>query len=70
MKPNVGRLDRIIRLVLAVVLFYLGFVLYSGSALGVGLIVGGSVLLATALLGFCGLYQLLGIHTRPANPQS
>jgi hypothetical protein len=38
-------------------------VLYSGSALGVGLVVAGAVLLVTGLVGFCGLYSLLGLHT-------
>jgi hypothetical protein len=63
MKMNVGSLDRLIRLLLASVLFYLGLFLYSGSILGIGLVVAGGVLLVTALIGFCGLYRLLGIHT-------
>ncbi|MBE9109225.1 DUF2892 domain-containing protein [Nodosilinea sp. LEGE 07298] len=63
MQTNVGAVDRAVRLVLAAVLFYLGLVLYSGSALGVGLVVAGAVLLVTGLVGFCGLYSLLGLHT-------
>ncbi|WP_205369610.1 DUF2892 domain-containing protein [Thermoleptolyngbya sp. PKUAC-SCTB121] len=69
MKMNVGLLDRLIRLVLASVLFYLGLFLYSGTALGIGLVVVGSVFLVTALLGFCGLYRLLGIHTNQPKEQ-
>lgn len=69
MKTNVGLLDRLIRLVLASVLFYLGLFLYSGTTLGIGLVVAGSVSLVTALLGFCGLYRLLGIHTNQPNEQ-
>lgn len=69
MKTNVGTLDRGIRLLLASVLFYLGLFLYSGSALGIGLVVVGSVLLATGLVGFCGFYSLLGIRTRPTPEQ-
>jgi hypothetical protein len=63
MKTNVGSIDRLIRLLLASVLFYLGLFLYSGSTLGIGLVIAGGVLLVTALVGFCGLYRLLGIHT-------
>ncbi|WP_448570547.1 YgaP family membrane protein [Trichothermofontia sp.] len=63
MKTNVGTVDRAVRLVLAVVLLYLGLVLYSGSALGIGLVGAGAVLLVTGLVGFCGIYSLLGLHT-------
>ncbi|MGB8699079.1 MAG: DUF2892 domain-containing protein [Thermosynechococcaceae cyanobacterium] len=69
MKTNVGSLDRLIRLLLASVLFYLGLFLYSGSALGIGLVIAGGILLITALVGFCGLYRLLGIHTSQPNKQ-
>ncbi len=69
MKTNVGSLDRLIRLVLASVLFYLGLFLYNGSALGIGLVVAGGVLLVTALVGFCGLYRLLGVCTNQPNEQ-
>ncbi|TVQ25355.1 MAG: DUF2892 domain-containing protein [Leptolyngbya sp. DLM2.Bin15] len=69
MKMNVGTLDRGIRLLLASVFFYLGLFLYSGSALGIGLVVAGSVLLATGLVGFCGLYSLLGLRTSQIHEQ-
>jgi hypothetical protein len=69
MKTNVGAIDRLIRLLLASVLFYVGLFLYSGSTLSIGLVVAGGVLLVTALVGFCGLYRLLGIHTSQTNEQ-
>jgi hypothetical protein len=69
MKTNVGSIDRLIRFLLAAVLFYLGLFLYSGSILGIGLVVAGGVLLVTALVGFCGLYRLLGIHTNQTHEQ-
>lgn len=68
MKTNVGSLDRLIRVLLASALFYLGLFPYSRAAVGIGLVVVGGVLLVTALVGFCGLYRLLGIHT--LNPTS
>ena len=67
MNTNVGVIDRLIRLLLASVMFYLGLFLYNGTALGTGLVVAGGVLLVTALVGFCGLYRLLGIQTSPSN---
>lgn len=69
MKTNVGSLDRLIRLLLASALFYLGLFPYYSTGLGIGLVVAGSVLLVTALVGFCGLYSLLGIHTSQINDQ-
>ena len=67
MQMNLGLLDRLIRVLLASVLLYLGFFLYNGSALGIGLLIAGSILFVTALVGFCGLYRLLGIHTNQPN---
>lgn len=69
MATNVGWLDRLLRLLVASVLFYLGLFLYSGSPLGMGLVVAGGILLLTALVGFCGLYRLLGIHTNQPDAQ-
>jgi len=70
MNTNVGIIDRLIRLLLASVMFYSGLYLYSGTALGTGLVIAGGVLLVTALVGFCGLYQLLGIRTNNTNEYS
>ncbi|WP_071515060.1 DUF2892 domain-containing protein [Geitlerinema sp. PCC 9228] len=63
MFANVGISDRIVRLLLAGGLFYLGFGVYENSALGIGLDVVGGILALTAIIGFCGLYRLLGIST-------
>jgi uncharacterized membrane protein YgdD (TMEM256/DUF423 family) len=61
---NVGTVDRIIRILLATALAYFGLIIYSGSALGIGLTIAGVVLAITALAGSCMLYGLLGINTR------
>jgi hypothetical protein len=67
MFANLGITDRIVRLLLAGGLFYLGLGVYSGSALGIGLDVVGGILALTAIIGFCGLYRLLGISTNRAS---
>ena len=64
---NVGTVDRIIRLILASVLAYFGLLVYSGSALGIGLTIAAAVMAISALAGSCMLYGLFGINTR--NPQ-
>ncbi len=61
---NVGTGDRIIRILLATALAYFGLIIYSGSALGIGLTIAAVVLAITALAGSCMLYGLLGINTR------
>jgi uncharacterized membrane protein YgdD (TMEM256/DUF423 family) len=66
---NVGTLDRLIRLVFAAVLLYLGLVVYAGTALGIGLAVASAIPAMTAVLGSCMLYGLLGINTRAPEKQ-
>lgn len=63
MLTNVGTIDRLIRLLLAAVLLYLGLFFYADSALGIGLTIAAFIPLLTAVVGFCPLYRLLGIRT-------
>lgn len=60
MKSNVGSADKVIRLVMALVLFSLFFVL-QGDQKWFGLI--GFVPLLTGLLNWCPLYTIFGINT-------
>ena len=60
MKTNVGGIDRILRIVIGLVLIALA----ATGTVGVwGWI--GIVPLATAALGFCPLYTVLGLNTCP-----
>ncbi len=56
MKKNMGSLDRIIRVVLAVVFGYLYFTGTVSGVLGIILLVLGVVFLVTSLIGTCPLY--------------
>lgn len=69
MSNNVGIFDRFIRFALAGLLLYLGLVIYSGSALGIGLAIIAIVPALTALIGTCPLYSLLGIKTTSQHRQ-
>jgi hypothetical protein len=60
MKQNVGKIDKIARVVVGLALLSLLFVL-EGSARWFGLV--GLVPLATAAMGFCPLYPLVGLNT-------
>jgi len=57
MKRNVGKTDRMVRLIAAVVIGIAG--LYFNSWWGLV----AALPLATSFLGFCPLYRLLGINT-------
>lgn len=57
MEKNIGSTDMVIRVILAVVIAYMG---YKYSSWWYILAV---ILFITALTGFCGLYKLLGIDT-------
>jgi hypothetical protein len=61
---NESGLDRIIRIVLGLVLLYLGFSGIVGGGLGVLLIVLGLIPLLTGLIGWCPLYALFKIRTK------
>ena len=59
MKNNVGKVDRLIRIVLGILL--VGNVFY-GLTTPIGWI--GIILLVTGIFGICPLYSLLGINTK------
>jgi hypothetical protein len=61
-KPNEGKTDRTIRVVLGVILLGLAFSSLTGITQTVAGIVG-LVALITGAVGFCGLYKILGIST-------
>ena len=60
MKTNAGKIDRVVRVIVGLVLIALVFV---GPQTVWGWI--GLVPLATGLIGFCPLYAILGINTCP-----
>lgn len=60
LKNNVGKVDRIIRVVLGVLL--IGNVFYALES-PIGWV--GVILLITGIAGICPLYSLLGINTKP-----
>jgi hypothetical protein len=67
MKNNVGSIDKIIRLVLALGLFSLFFFL-DGNARYWAIL--GFVPLLTGLLNFCPLYTIFGLSTCPMKTES
>ncbi|MFP1632304.1 DUF2892 domain-containing protein [Zhengella sp. ZM62] len=62
-KNNMGTADRAIRAIAGVVLLALYFMGTASGAWGWVALIVGVVLLATAALGWCPPYSLLGINT-------
>ena len=64
MVKNVGKVDKIVR-VIAGILALVGVFLVSGTVLKVMLGIVAILMFFTAITGYCGLYQFLGISTCP-----
>lgn len=58
---NEGKLDRIVRIVLGLVLLALAISL--SGVLQIVFYILSAVTLITGIIGFCGLYKILGINT-------
>lgn len=63
MKKNVGKSDKIVRFIIAIVLATLYFTNILTGTLGIIALVLAVVSVATAFMNFCGLYKLVGINT-------
>ena len=63
MKTNMGIIDRVVRIVIALVFIGLYFIGVISGTLAIVLLVLAGVFILTSLVGFCPLYWPLGIHT-------
>lgn len=67
MTPNVGKIDRVARAGLGVILLALPFVsgagVFDSGAATLACVGVGIVMLATSTLRFCPLYRIIGIQT-------
>ncbi len=64
MVKNVGTVDKIVRVIVGI-LALVGAFLVSGTVLKVILGIVAIMMFFTAITGYCGLYQVLGISTCP-----
>lgn len=69
MKKNMGNLDRIIRIILAVVFAALYFTGITSGTVGMVLLILGGVFLVTSFINFCPLYKIFGINTCPKDEE-
>ena len=64
MKKNMGTVDKVSRIVIAVVMAVLYFTNVVSGTLGIILLLLAVIFVATSLLGFCPLYLPFGFSTR------
>lgn len=64
---NVGLVDRIIRIIAAIVIGYLYFTKAIEGTIGFILLLFAIILILTSFIAFCPLYRLLGIRTCKVN---
>ena len=65
MKKNMGNIDRIVRVLVAIVISILYFTNTISGTFGIILLVLGGIFLVTSFLSFCPLYILFGFNTCP-----
>jgi hypothetical protein len=63
MKKNMGNIDKIIRILVAIVIAVLFFTNVISGTLGLVLLVLAGVFVLTSVMSFCPLYTLVGINT-------
>lgn len=67
MTPNVGTVDRVLRLALGIVLllapFVSGMALFTSGVATAISIIAGLIMIATSAMKFCPMYTLFGIRT-------
>lgn len=67
MKKNMGSIDRVVRVVLAIIFGVLYFTGTVTGTFGLVLLVLGGVFLATSLVSFCPIYAVVGLSTCPVS---
>ena len=63
MKVNMGSLDKVIRIIIAIAFAMLYITKTVEGTAGIVLLVVGGVFLLTSLVSFCPLYTILGLNT-------
>lgn len=63
MKKNMGNIDRVVRILLAVVFAALYFTGTVSGTLGLVLVAAAGIFVLTSVISFCPLYPIFGINT-------
>jgi hypothetical protein len=63
MKKNMGKIDKIVRLIIAAIFSILYFTGTVSGVVGTVILILGGVFVLTSLASFCPLYTLVGLNT-------
>jgi hypothetical protein len=63
MKKNIGKIDKIVRMVAALILLALYFSDSLQGSIGGFMVVLAIILIATVIVSFCPIYALVGLNT-------
>jgi len=64
MKPNMGTIDKVVRMLVAIVIIGLYFTHHISGTLAIVLLVFAGIFILTSFLSFCPLYLPFGLSTR------
>jgi hypothetical protein len=65
MKKNVGNIDKIVRIIIALVAAYFAkYGEFSNEWISIGLYAVAIIMLLTSLLGTCPIYSIIGVKTK------
>ncbi len=64
MKKNVGTIDKVIRILIAVIVVVLYFTNVISGTLGIILLALSAIFVVTSLFSFCPIWKVLGLSTR------
>lgn len=67
MKKNIGNVDRVLRILLALLIAGLYYQGTLSGAVGIILLILAAVFVATSFIGTCPIYLALGMSTRKSN---
>ncbi|MCD8494796.1 MAG: DUF2892 domain-containing protein [Candidatus Pacebacteria bacterium] len=67
MKQNIGKADKIIRIIIGIAIIILFVTGIIQGAIGIALLVLAGMLIITTFTGFCGIYKFFGISTCPVD---
>ena len=64
MKKNMGTVDKVIRILIAVIIVSLYFTNVISGVLGIVLLILSAVFVVTSIISICPLYMIFGLSTR------
>lgn len=65
MKKNMGKMDRTIRILIAIVVGLLFYYDVISGALGYGLMIVAAIFVLTSFVSFCPIYSIFGLNSCP-----